>query len=85
MPQTANCGRPEEWKLFMYRSTLAWMPLLLLIAGLCIPESYWCSPVNQGGKELACGYDYAGPVVKTTVVLLQLAGTCTFIDSTSEA
>lgn len=63
----------------MYRSALAWTPLLLLIAGLCIPESYWCSPINQGGKELACGYDYAGPLVKTTVVLLQLVGACTFI------
>lgn len=44
------------------------------MAGLCIPESYWCSPINPGGKELACGYDYAGPGVKNIVVLLQLVG-----------
>ena len=63
----------------MHRSTLAWMPLLLLIACLCIPDSYWCSPINQGGKELACGYDYARPVVKTTIPLLQLVSVCAFI------
>jgi hypothetical protein len=62
----------------MYRSVLAWAPLLLLIAGLCIPEAYWCSSINQGGKELGCGYDYAGPLVKTTVVLLYLES-CAFI------
>ena len=63
----------------MYRSALAWTPLLLLLAGLCIPESYWCSPINAGGKELACGYDYSRAGVKTTVVLLQIFGICAFI------
>lgn len=63
----------------MYRSALAWTPLLLLLAGLCIPESYWCSPINPGGKELACGYDYAKTEIKTTIVLMQIFGACAFI------
>lgn len=63
----------------MYRSALAWTPLVLLFAGLCIPESYWCSPINQGGRELACGFDYPRTEVKTTLVLLQLCGACAFI------
>jgi hypothetical protein len=63
----------------MYRSALAWAPLVLLFAGLCIPESYWCSSINQGGRELVCGFDYARTEVKTTFALLQLCGACAFI------
>src|SRR5471030_968525 len=78
-PQSANCSRSEKWKLLMYRSALAWMPLLPMLAALCIPESYWCSPINTGGKELACGYNYARAEVKITFVLLQIFGACAFI------
>ncbi len=76
---SANCSCSKKWKLIMYRSALAWAPLLLLLAGLCIPDSYWCSPISTGGKELACRYDYARAEVKTTVVLLQICGVCAFI------
>jgi|MedtruStandDraft_1076414.scaffolds.fasta_scaffold09207_2 hypothetical protein len=63
----------------MYRSALAWMPLLLLLAGLCIPQSYWCSPTNPGGKELACGLYYARTEVKNTIVLFEIFGASAFI------
>lgn len=63
----------------MHRSIFAWTPLVLLLLSLCIPESYWCSSINKGGKELACGYDYARSEVKTTVVLLQILGVSALI------
>lgn len=63
----------------MFRSALAWMPLLLLIASLFIPQSYWCSPINPGSKELACGIDYARTEVKNTIVLFEIFGASAFI------
>ncbi len=52
---------------------------MMLLVFLCIPEAYWCSPINPGGKELVCGYEYAGCGIRVTVILLQIFGACAFI------
>lgn len=63
----------------MYRSFLAWMPILFLLALQCIPAAHWCTPINPGGRELACGYEYAEKAVRFTVDLMQIFGACAFI------
>ena len=45
----------------MYRTFLAWLPLIGLALLQLIPRDYWCAPVQPGGLELACGYDDARP------------------------
>lgn len=51
----------------------------MLLSVLCIPESYWCTPINPDGREMACGYEYADKGVRFIVDLLQIFGVCAFI------
>jgi hypothetical protein len=60
---------------------VAWAPILVLIIMSVIPQSYWCSPINQGGKELVCGYDYARPFVQFLDDVLIAFGVCGFLAS----
>lgn len=52
---------------------------MMLLAVLCIPEVYWCAPINPDGKELACGYEYAKSEVRVAVILMQIFGAGAFI------
>ncbi|NHZ61296.1 hypothetical protein [Massilia genomosp. 1] len=58
-------------------SIIAFTPVLALLAAICLfelPQSYWCTPIEIGGKELACGYDYARPVLKFAIDMLFIVG-----------
>lgn len=52
---------------------------MLLLSVLLIPESYWCTPIDPGSREIACGYGYARTEVKNAVILLWIFGSCAFI------
>lgn len=60
-------------------SFIAWTPVLALLANICLwalPQSYWCTPIQPGGKELICGYDVARPAIKFAIDMLILVGVC---------
>jgi hypothetical protein len=59
-------------------STLAWSPIILITTYLGISmvvNTYfpylYCSPVNPGGKEYVCGYEYSTLTVKLIINIIQ--------------
>jgi hypothetical protein len=58
---------------------VAWLPVLAFVVLSLknwLPPEYICVAMNPGGKELACGREFARPIVNfVTDMLLLLAGT----------
>ena len=58
------------------RTFLGWAPVAVFAAYFGISSllkarspSSFCSPINAGGKELVCGFEYSVPAVQTMSVL----------------
>ena len=59
-------GRSQR-SAFVTRTFLAWVPILGLLLLQLIPSASWCTPIEPGGRELACGYEYAQAGVRLAV------------------
>ena len=60
----------------------AWTPILAFLIAFCLRStftSYWCLPINSGGKELVCGLDYAHPVMQFIFFVLKGLSECSIL------
>jgi hypothetical protein len=56
----------------MHRTFIAWLPILGFAALQLIPETYWCGPIEPGGREFACGLAYAHTRLRAAVDIFQV-------------
>lgn len=63
------------------RNFIAWVPILCLLLVLWLPQAIKCMPINPGGEELVCRYEYASTGVKFAFELSRILTIVSFLAS----